>query len=487
MRRNLLILMFFILTIGGCREKLEQPEPALPPAEEQIPEDPSPADPPQPQWPEGQTGQQYVWDDDCIPQIRIYVKLNEWNDLLADYDRHTNGSRYFRCDFVFDKDGVIDSIPDTGIRVRDNMDGMRPEGSSDGKHKSHGTQWGLSNYEVNFLKYVQNDLHTLRYVKGLFLKSCLNDPTYSRERFCYDTFRQYGIWTVSNNTYCRVSIKVEGDAAPAYLGVYQMIEPVNKNYLLARASKFEHTQGYLWKLYKNCYLNTTNFSSGTDSEDGTIYPYTLIGGQESLTKASSLLGTFIHELKNIPNSQFPAWIRQVCDVDFLLKTYAVNVALGMYDDFWNTGRNSYLYFCPTGQNGYKVWLIPHDYEMSLGNADASIMTDPGTQNPYSWGDPSNILMTRLMAFEEFRTIYTGYLLELCNMDSSILHYDISSRRILDLMYQVSPFTDNDTGINTAVTDRPGQYSSNQKYVLTDINSRDNFFITKSLSIAAAAQ
>lgn len=92
MRRNLLILMFFILTIGGCREKLEQPEPALPPAEEQVPEDPSPADPPQPQWPEGQTGQQYVWDDDCIPQIRIYVKLNEWNDLLADYDRHTNGS-----------------------------------------------------------------------------------------------------------------------------------------------------------------------------------------------------------------------------------------------------------------------------------------------------------------------------------------------------------------------------------------------------------
>lgn len=484
MRMRFLTAVILLVAMAACSEKIEQPEPVTPPAgQEQDPENPPVTQPQQPQWPEGETGVSYVWDRKCMPQIRIYVKKNDWDALLADYDLHSNGSRYIRCDFVFDKEGVIDSIPQTGLRVRDNMDGMRPEGTAGQKHKSTGTQWGLSNYEVSFQHYVKNSLHTLRYVNGLFLKSSLNDPTYSRELFCYNIFREYGIWTIGENIHCRVSIHVEGDAKPAYLGVYQMIEPINNDYLTRRRTSFGRNNGFIWKLEKEAFLNSLLFNAGTDAGNGISYPYTLITGQEAISTASGQLADFIRNLNNLQQNQFPAWIRQVCDVDFLLKTYAVSVGLGMYEDFWNTGNNCYLYFCPTGTDSYKVWFIPHDYEMSLGNVNIAMMKDPGTQDPYRWGSTTNVLMTRLMSYEEFRNIYKGYLNELCDPDAGMLNSYIGRSRILEMMEEVKEFTDNDTGINTSPCDSPGASSTSQKYRLTDLNSNSNFFSVKSRTVA----
>jgi spore coat protein CotH len=56
------------------------------------------------------------------------------------------------------------------------------------------------------------------------------------------------------------------------------------------------------------------------------------------------------------------------DVDLFLKTYAVSVIVGMWDDYWaDNGNNYYFYFDSDG----KVYFIPYDYDNSMGITCAS--------------------------------------------------------------------------------------------------------------------
>ena len=45
------------------------------------------------------------------------------------------------------------------------------------------------------------------------------------------------------------------------------------------------------------------------------------------------------------------------DIPLFLKTYAVNLVVGMWDDYWANGNNFYFYFAPNG----KAYFIPYDY------------------------------------------------------------------------------------------------------------------------------
>ena len=66
------------------------------------------------------------------------------------------------------------------------------------------------------------------------------------------------------------------------------------------------------------------------------------------------------------------------DVPLLLKTYAVNVAVGMWDDYWNNSNNYYFYFNPKGQ----FFFIPYDYDNTLGTSmDCGVIQDSGRKDP----------------------------------------------------------------------------------------------------------
>ena len=54
------------------------------------------------------------------------------------------------------------------------------------------------------------------------------------------------------------------------------------------------------------------------------------------------------------------------DVDFFVKTVAVNMLVGMDDDYWGNKNNYYLYF-DNGKNGSgKCYMIPFDYDNTMG-------------------------------------------------------------------------------------------------------------------------
>lgn len=477
------ILISICVLAGSCRSKIE-PDPILPP-EEPVEKPDIPA--PKPEWPEGQYGKSYIWDEDAVPEFHISFSKKQWNNLLAGYDKNPDVTAYFKCTAVFDKEGVRDTIADTGIRLFDNADAMRPEGTSGGKHNKDKAQWNMSNFELNFTRYSDSEDHTLRKVRSVFLKSCYNDPSYARERYCYDLFERFGIRTIGKNIYCRLNIYVEGDEAPAYIGLYQMIEPVDYSYIEDRASLFGSAEGNLWKCSGGASLiPTTSLATGTDNGNGEDFQYLLVTNKDSKAAAITQLNSFMKNIKSLKQDEFCSWIRKVCDVELLLRTYAVNVAVGMWDDYWNRGNNYYLYFNSTSADSYKVWFIPFDYEMSLGNSRAGIMSDPGRQNPYEWGKQGNPLIARLLQDPEFRDIYRNALLELTLPEAYLFEPEISTAIVNDLMYQASFHASNDTGIGKGTKDKTAPWSNHPEYRIS-VPDANNFFTVRSEAIRSYSE
>jgi spore coat protein CotH len=255
-----------------------------------------------------------------------------------------------------------------------------------------------------------------------------------------------------------------------------MIEPVDQTYIEDRAAIFGKAGGNLWKCRNGASLQpiTASVTCGPDEGKGESYSYTLLTNKKSPRPALAQLSDFTNKIKTLKNEEFHKWITEVCDVELLLRTYAVSTAVGMWDDYWNRGTNYYLYFNSTDQEKYEVFFIPFDYEMSLGNGRSAVMSDPGRQDPYNWGKTANTLMVRLMQNPEFKAIYREALLELTLPEAFLLDYEISSAIVNDFMYQASFHSSNDTGINLGTKDMTAPWSTHQEYRIAAPDD-NNFF------------
>lgn len=468
------ILIALLCTLTSCRDKIEptptpgpDPDPVLP--NDTIPE--------KPLWPEGK-GKSYVWDDDVVPEVTIIISEQEWNNLLTEYDKNSNTTKYVKAAAVFNKADVCDTLSEIGIRLRDNLRCRRPEGKAGEKHKVNEAEWHQSNFELSFSLYDSDA--SLREVSGIFLKSCVNDPSYARERYCFDLFERYGIPFMPRNIYCKVNIHVEGDEKAAYFGLYQMIEPIDSDYLKDRIKIFGNDKGFLWKCRTGATLATSNQSMDVMSSDGKDPTYALVNNHKAFSMAKEQLSSFIDNLNKLNNNNFYEWIETVIDVKTLLKSYAVLVAVGAADDYWNTGNNYYLYFNLPSADKYKLFFIPHNFEVSLGNNDGSIMADSALQNPMEWGRTKNPLMGRLLQNAKYADMFKAYLQELTSPESYLFCKEAGMLTVMDFMYDAAPYTSNATGTNMRATDRTAAWSS-KEYRLTE-DSDINFFKVRSETI-----
>lgn len=429
----------------------------------------------------GDEGVEYIWDESVIPEIHISISLDEWNKLLKEYDKNNHNVEYFHCDVDYIKGGEKITIEDAGVRMRGNTSRRRPEGVSGEAHKKDNADWHHCHFGLNFRKFNKNDEHELKGIRKINLKWFKDDPCYVRELYCYDLFRRYNIWTAANDTYCRLWIHVEGDSKEAYFGVYQMIEPVDSKFISKRKEYFGSEDGNLWKCGYPATFRDINASIGLDEDKGIDYVYEYKGDEEYYDGAVAQLKDFMLKLQGKSDESFYKWIKEVCDVEFLLKTYAVNVAVGMWDDHWNNGNNFYIYFNSYDLYNYKVFFIPYDYDNTLGtSSNCENINDSGRHNPYDWGE-KGLLMERLMKFEEFRKIYKDALLELVDPENELFDMNASIKRIQYWQNKISKFVSNDTGEDMIIEDKPAFWGNHSEYRLID-SGVNNFFRVKEESI-----
>lgn len=429
------------------------------------------------------TGLSYMWDSSEIPEITISISEDEWNRLLFRYDEFSHNVDYFHADFTYKKGSEVTEIKDGGLRLRGNTSRRRPEGNGGQAHDSINPDWHHCHFGINFRKYHKDDEHTINGIRKINLKWFKDDPTYVRELFCYDLFRRYGIWTAAHDIYCRLWIKV-GDAEPAYYGVYEMIEPVDDEFIERRVSRmFGSDEGFLWKCGWGegpADLNGVDGSWNVDQDNGINYTYEFKGDQEDYEDAKAQLEHFILKLQ-AEREDFRNWIKNACDVEFLLKTYAVNVAVGMCDDHWNNGNNFYIYFNSRDKYDYKFFFIPYDYDNTLGTSwNIGIMNDPGRQDPYNWGD-TGLLMERLMQFNEFKAIYKSALQEIVDPAKGLMDTESSISRIQAWQKMIEPYVSNDTGEDMSISDEAASWGNLQNYKLLTTGF-NNYFEIKAETI-----
>ena len=429
-------------------------------------------------------GYDYVWDEEALPEVHLSVSLDEWNRLLALYDANSFTTQYVSATLSFVKDGETTVIDNVGLRLKGNTSRRRPEGGYGQTHQRDNTDWHHAHFGVNLRKYVDDEAHTIQGVRKLHLKWFKDDPAYVREIFCYELFRRAGVWTAVRDNYCRLWLHVEGDSQEAYYGVYELMEPIDKRYLKDRKNRFGSNNGYLWKCRNGASgLNNPNGDIWYDDDTDDRHAYTLETQTEEFDSARLQLVDFMNKLNNLSDNEFYTWIQQVTDVNLLLKTYAVNVAVGMWDDYWNNANNYYIYFNSKGLTGYKFFFIPYDYDNTLGTSlRCGAQDDAGRQNPLHWGNDNNRLIARILKFNDFKAKYVAYLKELVDAPNALMDRASAQARIRSWQQRIEPYVDNDTGEDTAIEDKPASWGNHGEYRLLKNNS-DNFFTVKASSIA----
>ncbi|MBO7544551.1 MAG: CotH kinase family protein [Bacteroidales bacterium] len=490
MKRFPFILAVLII-LAGCapedRNHLIPGDFSEQPSEPSEPQDPQdPQDPPEPDDPPSdnpwQDGIDYIFDQNALAEFHLQFPLDEWNTLLGYYDADPNTEEYVSCDIIYKKGTETTVIPNSGVRLKGNTSRRRPEDGS-GTHVTPGTSWNHCHFGLNFSKFVKDDAHALRSTKKLYLKWFKDDPAYAREVFCFDFMRRVGIWTAVNSWYVRLYIRVEGDASETYYGVYQVQESIDKPYLAGRADKgFLSDEGNLWKCRYGAGLNNADESLfGIDDSSTDMPPYELkTNTKKGKDAAYAQLKDFIAKVSGKTGDSFYQWIQQVTDVDFLLKTYAANVVLGMWDDYWCNNNNYYLYFTTTDTYDYKFFFIPYDYDNTLGT---SLMMDSGRQDPLHWGNDSYPLIAKILSYPDFKAKYVAFLKEIAVSDGSPFLYGAAAARIRSWHNMINPYVSNDTGEDMSITDLPASWGNHSEYRLL-IDGSNNYFRVKTATIAA---
>ena len=397
-----------------------------------------------------------IFNPDELGEIVLVFDRSEWNRHLdyCDYSLEHEDSVVAKG-FYFKKDNKEWFFKDIGFRIRGNTSRLRPqEKNADGTNG----KYVQAHFALDFEEWTDDDKKLADSMKGLILKRANNDSTYVREVYGYNLFRKNKIWISPRAAFTTLKIQIvddldldkDGDKTEfetVNYGVYGMIEEIKKQFLKERTigeggGEFSNNKGNLWKClwkYTGSDFVFDNASSIGEEEvsfefdeDGNItdfnnitYDYDYKGDNDLEEDGKPQILAFMEELNNLPNctdgNNDEADIQTIntfytnrMDGDLFLRTYAINVILGMWDDYWVNKNNYYFYF----DKGGKAYFIPYDYDNILGTNGCN--TDAGTKNPLNWGsltDGSRPLIQKILQVPEYMEAYKEYLIEYSNEDS----------------------------------------------------------------------
>lgn len=438
----------------------------------------------------------FIFGTDAVAEITLTIDRSEWDTLLKNYDTNDKNEDCIHADFKMTKGDYTWQADDIGMRLRGNTSRIRPQ---------QGDNYRQAHFKIDFEEWIEDDTieegKLAGCMKGIILKRFKDDPTYVREVFGYNFFRNNGIWTAPRAGYTRLFINIVEDGGKTTeldYGVYAMIEEINKQFLKERSeitpqigTKFNGNKGNLWK----CCWQSSGPSMATDFDayrsfgveeifldesKSMRYDYDLKTNKDDLISARNEFIDFIYELNKLSTAEeINAFYKKRMDVDLFLKTYACNVLLGMDDDYWNNKNNYYFYFDKKG----KCYFIPYDYDNILGT---NCFDDTATRNPLEWGRVSvkAPLIEKLLSVPEYKQMYIDYLLELSE-ESSFVEGSKTEIQRLQTMVEDYVYSSDLTYTNTSssIEDNTASWCSNYgKYKLLS-NDDTNYFKTKAKSIA----
>lgn len=376
-------------------------------------------------WPvEGSQDFERFFRTEVVQRVTLRVSNDEWDALVAhmlEYaaiDGNMRTNRYFRADFVHQGEGGVTVIEEVGFRTRGNTTRELPEEEGVFQRAHFKVKFdALFDLTPGTSEYATRDERRFAGVKELSLKwGRERDPSQIRELFAYDLFRKVG---VPVPRVVPVDLTFQIGERTVHYGLYLGIENVDKPFLSKRFGSDNDGD-----LYKCLWLNegpatltpiTNPQAVGVKDWTRNYRPaYDLQTNEE--TSRHEALYELVDALKTLADSELEGWLERHFDVEHFLRALAVNVLVGMPDDYWAMGNNYYLYF-----GAAKTRFIPWDYDHGLGGGwggepawDHDQIAD---SDPFVWKNLNRAfgvnvdhpLVDRLLSIPQYRNRYAEIL------------------------------------------------------------------------------
>lgn len=417
-----------------------------------------------PDWVQRQQELSRLFDLSRLSVITLEVTREEWSQLLKNFDANPGTEEMVRADFIWQRGEDTIMLTNIGLRPRGNVFSRnRPEGSYGQSHQTKDPDWHHAHFKLGFDQFQDQEFMGL---ESLNLKWLNNDPTHVREVYGYDLFRRFGVYTSSHISYTRLYIHVQGDPAPAYFGIYTMIEPIDKKFVQAR---FLDDQGHLWKCLWGADFKRTAAQSKMGVEDinptnkalSVKPPYDLKTSKKEIEAARAKLYDYVVKLNTLKGPAFEKWISRHLDTETFLRYLAVNTLVGMWDDYWVNQNNYYIYLDTRGRLTY----IPYDYDNSLGTGQ--ILANVGIQDVLNMSPnhSNRPLVKKVLDIPRYEKRYRELLAELLDPARELFDVTASTNRIRQWQALIAPYTTNDTGEDMVIQDRPAGWGNTPFYRL----------------------
>ena len=367
-----------------------------------------------------------LFDDKLLPRIDISIRA----DSLAWLYNNVNYDANIRADFVFFDGTQRDTMQNVGFRLRGNT-------SRTSAKKS---------FKIKFNAYTKG----IKYqgVKELNLNGQHNDPTMIREKLFYDVWNQSGL-PPRRVSFSKVYINGK------YYGLYTSLEELDDEWLKQAYGKDNDTGN----LYKCTYPADLKYINDNQTTYKNINSSTASGGRAYDLKTNEIaddysdLVTLIKKANQSTTATLPSELSTILDVDQFLKTYAVEVMLGHWDDY-AYNKNNYFLYHNTKTNVFD--FISYDTDNTFG-VDW-VGKDWGTRSIYSWHTPANgIMVDNILKVPFYKNRFSIHLKTL--MDNALVVSKMNARidslrnfirqaatddtyRILDYGFTMTQFNDN---------------------------------------------
>jgi putative membrane-bound dehydrogenase-like protein len=246
------------------------------------------------------------------------------------------------------------------------------------------------------------DRHAKQHFHGLTtinLHPGAMDPTRGRETLAYSVFRAAGV-PAPRTAYALVTLSVPGRYNKEFLGLYTVVEPVDRKFT---ADRFKTDRGLLMKPQR---LRGIDYlGSEWEKYRDQYQPQS----QPTKEEASRVIA-FAKLVNEASDQQFHKEIGSYLDVDAFLRFLAVNALLSNVESFFALGHNYSLFLHPQTN---KFIFLPGDLELALANF--LMMGSPDQLMNLSLTRPypgENRLADRLLASKEVSQKYRKIALEL---------------------------------------------------------------------------
>lgn len=408
---------------------------------------------------------------DRVQRLELRVDQSEWDGLVAHMlayaaiDGAMRTGRYFRATLVHtDPDGVVTTLPDVGFRTRGNTTRVVPEDADGVYHRAHfKLKFDLPfDLEPGSEAAVARDARRFAGLSELSLKwNRDDDPSQIRELFAYELFRKVGVLAPR---VAPVALTITIGGRPIYFGLYLGIEGVDARFLRKRLGD-AHDDGdlykCLWQSEGPATLEpvTNPRAVGVKDWAANYRPAYDLATNEA-TSHHERLRELIGKLHDLQGDALASWLDAHFDVEGFLRFLAVNVLVGMPDDYWAMGNNYYLYFGPD-----RGRFIPWDYDHGLGGgwggepvwswqgiAESDVFVWKNLNA--AWWSPSTThpLVDKILDVPRYRARYADLLRALVDPRHALFAVDAWSALEAAQQALYAPWLVNDTGEGEVMED-----------------------------------